>query len=464
MSGQIEVRFSEFHNNAKKVLEHRVDLNASEEARRAQIETIVGVFCPFLKPRGGDRPLQIKPLTGGLSNHLFVVSNDEDSGASCDGTAETEHVLVRIHPDSASQSTDDNERKQEKDGFCIVDRDLDAEINAWLASQIEDLPHNRGNIAPAMYGRFENGRVEEFFLNVRPLAWAEMATYAPWIAQSMASFHSLESPPEDVLPRPPTDDDGKPRGVIYNRIRSWLEGAYELKMDDATTEFLNELSKEWDWLEPELSKPPKQRTTVVNPVLTEALDLIRRVTITHMDCHPLNILVDRKDPKEDCDDPVRNLNTLRLIDFEFCGWNPIAADIANTFCEHCEMSNLRADYDKEYPTPDQQDEFFWNYLLQSNPARAKQFSSYSWRQEGKSNEAKSDDDDIEWQLFSATLQKEVGRFSLLSHLGWAIWAIFTELKTEEADKIDFDYMHYARHRMDGYSWAKKKFFSTVDNS
>ena len=128
------------------------------------------------------------------------------------------------------------------------------------------------------------------------------------------------------------------------------------------------------------------------------------------------------------------------------------------------MSNLRADYDKEYPTPEQQDIFFWNYLLQSNPARALQFSSYSWRQGGNNTDANGDDNDIEWHLFSSTLQKEVGRFSLLSHLGWAVWAVLTTLKTDEADKIDFDYMVYARHRMDGYSWAKRKFFPTVDNS
>merc|ERR1712194_38747 len=113
------------------------------------------------------------------------------------------------------------------------------------------------------------------------------------------------------------------------------------------------------------------------------------------------------------------LGLQRLIDFEYCGWNPIAADIANTFCEYCEFSNLCADCDKEYPSPAQQDEFFWNYLLESNPTLAKQFSSYTRRQDGESNVGcfNSENCDIEWELFSTTLQQEVGRFSLLSHLG-----------------------------------------------
>lgn len=119
------------------------------------------------------------------------------------------------------------------------------------------------------------------------------------------------------------------------------------------------------------------------------------------------------------------------------------------------MSNLCADYDNEYPTPVQQDDFFWHYLLQSNPARAKEFPSYSRRQGDKENiHGAMDGCDEEWELFSATLQKEVGRFSLLSHLGWAIWSI---IKAQEEEGIDFDYMVYARHRMEGYAWAKEKF-------
>ena len=138
-----------------------------------------------------------------------------------------------------------------------------------------------------------------------------------------------------------------------------------------------------------------------------------------------------------------------------------AADIANTFCEYCEFSNLCADCDKEYPSPAQQDDFFWNYLLESNPTLAKQFSSYTRRQDGESNAGclNSENCDIEWELFSTTLQQEVGRFSLLSHLGWSIWSI---VKAQEKGGIDFDYRMYARHRMDGYAWAKKKFGIAAD--
>ena len=139
------------------------------------------------------------------------------------------------------------------------------------------------------------------------------------------------------------------------------------------------------------------------------------------------------------------------------------------------MSSLRPDYEREYPTVRQQEVFFWHYLLRYDPSRAQRFSSsYERRkripqQTNHTNNnhhnvddctptmmAQDDnhDEDDEWEVFLSTCSKEVGRFSLLSHLGWAIWSM---VKLQETEGVDFDYMAYARHRMDGYVWAKNKF-------
>uniref|UniRef100_A0A7S4AF06 Uncharacterized protein n=1 Tax=Pseudo-nitzschia australis TaxID=44445 RepID=A0A7S4AF06_9STRA len=541
--GDGEQPYTEYRNNADKVLNFRIDATATATTCHEQIQEIVEVLCPFLllsdnnnDDRSGSSssihlPFQIKPLTGGLSNHLFLVSNDSNST-----------VLVRIHPD-ANETEDDaldaNETENETttastsgtstNTFSIVDRDSEPKFAAWLASQqlnsssssnSSNNNNSNANLAPTVYGRFLNGRVEEFYDNVRPLAWAEMKRYAPWIAQRLASFHSLGGgsssnsnscsnscsssgndeittaidatpPPPDVLPRPTTS-----AATVYEMLESWFHEARATSQkreataagndandsnnndDDDADEmvlFLNQLSSEWAWLEKELTNLPpplqQQQSTTDDDddksIVAEALSFIRRVTVTHMDCQPLNILIGNNYQYNDYEN--ENIahgsdNQLRLIDFEYAGWNPIAADIANTFCEYCEMSNLCADYDKEYPTPAQQDVFFWNYLLHSDPIRAKKFSSYSRRtmqqmktetqNPGVSSNRNDDDDDKEWNLFSTTLQQEVGRFSLLSHLGWAVWSI---LKRQEQDGVDFDYMAYARHRMDGYAWAKKRF-------
>ncbi len=303
---------NEYRNNAQNVLKLRVEMTASAKELRIQIEKIIQILCPFLFPDGEDASLRIKPLTGGLSNRLYLISNPD---LSKDGnTAGITAVLVRIHPDEDGEGSESGE-----EAFSIVDRECETKFAAWLASQREDLPHNRGNMAPTMYGRFENGRVEEFYQNVRPVLWAEMKTYGPLIAQSMASFHTLEPPPEDILGRPPTFD-GTGNATHYQTIRAWLYKAHTMPLDDSAKKFLTELSQEWDWLSSTLAKPPKQKLPegTNSSVVNEALEFIRRISITHMDGQPLNILIENKDNGEIS-------STLRFIDFEYCGWNPIVS-------------------------------------------------------------------------------------------------------------------------------------------
>jgi thiamine kinase-like enzyme len=375
---------------------------------------------------------------------------------------------------------------------------LENQFAAWLASQ---------NMAPKVYGRFLNGRVEEFYDRVRPLQWKEMKDYSPQIAPQMAALHQLSSLMDAsgnnvVLPKPTIKE-----ATVYETIDKWLQQAKAQKLqqqkqqqretngDDDTddhTKFLEELQSEWIWLEEQLSKPLSSTTDNddhKNDLEAQAYAFIRRVTVTHMDCQPLNILIDDTtnngagsssssnnnnnhnhqhheddnsdnddhsddDDDDNDDDGPDSTIRLRLIDFEYSGWNPVAADIANTFCEYCEMSNLRANYDQEYPTPQQQDEFFWHYCRQyiHNNHNDQEFKMFL-------QQVQNNKDD--WKIFSQALQREVGRFSLLSHLGWAIWSL---LKANEEDGVDFDYMYYARHRMEGYEWAKNKFFSFNSSS
>ena len=65
------------------------------------------------------------------------------------------------------------------------------------------------------------------------------------------------------------------------------------------------------------------------------------------------------------------------------------------------------------------------------------------------------DDEIE-ELFLSTLRQEIGRFTLLSHMGWAIWGV---LKKLEDCAIEYDYIEYTRHRMDGYKLFKSLYIT-----
>lgn len=394
-------KHTEYRNNADKVLSVFVDSNAPEF--EDQVREAASAVCTFLNPSfemaeqetdSKERkynPLIVKTLTGGTSNELFIVSRTTSS-APPSSSSSSSSVLVRIHPNNDDEG--------------VVDRDVENQLAAWLSEQ---------GIGPTYYGRFENGRVEEFYQNVAPLTSHEMPNYAPQIAQAMADFHCLEAP-STILPKPHTANH-------YAMIENWLDQAKNTSIPSRPVEasLLQELHSEWKWLKPQLDATP----SADSPIESQALLFIRQLVLTHMDCQSLNILKDAS-------------GSIRLIDFEYAGWNPRAADIANTFCEYCDMNNISADYEKEYPSDEAQNDYLKNYVLQSSPDLAQQLSALQ-----------------QWESFLAPIRSEIGRFSLLSHLGWSIWCI---VKAKEESAIDFDYLAYARHRMDGYYLSKKKYF------
>ena len=104
------------------------------------------------------------------------------------------------------------------------------------------------------------------------------------------------------------------------------------------------------------------------------------------------------------------------------------------------MNNIKANYEKEYPNDSQQNEYLIHYVREANSTLAKTL-----------------DEGMSWEPFLEQLRLEIGRFSLLSHLGWSVWSL---VKSTEEQNIDFDYVHYAQHRMEGYRFAKNKFFGS----
>ncbi len=368
---------SPFRDNADLILPCFVNPLAS--TRDDQIRQVAIQICPF--------------LIDGETNHAVCSVNDKPVASSLSvkpllGGLSNElfivgdTVLIRIHPD---------------DGVSVVDRQMENRLVAWLSRQ---------HMAPIFYGRFQNGRLEELYPNVQPLSCQEMAPYGPSIAQVLADFHSLVAP-NDVLPKPAIPSR-------YETVDQWVRTIQDSRSPHQ--DLVEKITAEWTWLKHQLLTE-----TISN---SKPLQFIREVVLTHMDCQYLNILKDTTS---------RHAGSIRLIDFEYAGWNPRAADIANTFCEHCDMSSIRADYEKEYPSETVQNNFLKAYLERCQP------------------ELLGDESAL------AVLRAEIGRFTLLSHLGWAAWSI---VMVQEGSNINFDYVAYAKHRMDGYELGKKLFFST----
>jgi thiamine kinase-like enzyme len=413
-TGTDEASSSAFRDNAELILPMSIDPQSA--SRDEQIRQVVLQICPFFSEdctstaaaaTSPESKLLVKPLLGGLSNELFIVSDSSSS------SSELPSILVRIHPPGGEE--DDN---GEKGHVAVVDREVENRLVAWLSQQ---------KMAPLFYGRFQNGRIEELYPNVSPLSAKEMVPYGPKIATALADFHSLDALPATILPKP-HDEEVSSR---FQTIDQWVQAIQDASSPHVA--LLELLSREWKWLRAQLllSQPSSPASSSLSEVQTKALMFIRQIVLTHMDAQSLNVLKDAN--------AKHGEGEIRLIDFEYAGWNHRAADLANSFCEHCDMNNICADYPAEYPSDAVQNVFLKTYIQRCQPSLI--------------------GDESEWIEVLETLRLEIGRFSLLSHLGWAAWSV---VMVNEGSAIDFDYVAYAKHRMDGYDYGKKYFFA--DNS
>ncbi|KAF9682784.1 hypothetical protein SADUNF_Sadunf05G0144400 [Salix dunnii] len=200
-----------------------------------------------------------------------------------------------------------------------------------------------------------------------------------------------------------------PRTVIlWNRMRDWLVEAKNICPARCVEEFrLDSLEDEISMLEKELSH--------------DSLD----IGFCHNDLQYGNIMLDEE------------TRSITLIDYEYASFNPVAYDLANHFCEmvanyHSETPHI-LDYSK-YPGLEERRRFVTTYLSSA----------------GK----QPSEDEAELLL------QEVERYTLASHLFWGLWGIISGY----VNKIDFDYMEYARQRFRQYWLRKQKLLGSSDNA
>ena len=109
-----------------------------------------------------------------------------------------------------------------------------------------------------------------------------------------------------------------------------------------------------------MANPPQQRSIegTNSPIVAEALEFIRRLAITHMDCQPLNILINKEVAEEGRNDTGHPPKMLRLIDFEYSGWNPVVSFPKSSFQQnslqlrlsHHSILTLSPNQPLKYPT------------------------------------------------------------------------------------------------------------------
>lgn len=137
------------------------------------------------------------------------------------------------------------------------------------------------------------------------------------------------------------------------------------------------------------------------------------VVFCHNDAMPANMVL-----KED--------STIALIDMEYGGPNYAAYDLANLFNEYIGCDEF-LDYKRNYPNECLMKDWISSYLAELEgcfPSR---------------------DNVVE-------LYQEVVKFSICGHLIWSTWAVIQAVSSQ----IDFDYLGYARQRVDQYRMVKNR--------
>jgi len=547
---------SNYRNNPNKQAPLRVDADAPIEIMTKQIYCILQEILPeFLllldssseKENNNDvtdgdddngnivipwENLSVKTLEGGLSNRLFVVTRiDNNNNSTTCTTQEYDNiissVLIRIHKDSndtpnnndiTTTNNNNNKKLNEIDIDSIfLNRNIENQILATLS---------QNNAAPIYYGRFLNGRIEEFYNGVRPLSYSELKLpdFAVSIAVELARLHCMDM--TEAIYGTGGDGGGKESehvitqgGEIWERIDQWVQLAQtcidstspppttttNTATNDSTNDtnhstthdelitMVDTIRKEWTWLKQELQTRQTGTTEIdvqhqhtsnnsstissTTTIQEMARTFCRQVVFTHMDCQSLNILTPccststssstassestictttttKTTTKTQTMEQTIKPATIKVIDFEYAGLNPRAADIGNTFCEHVDMNNLKADFVRDYPTVQEQNRFLISYVRHVNNEIAQLLDSKNDCQGYNGDDDGIDIPNAAWNVFLKEMRTEVGKHSLLSHLGWACWSIAQSYLS----CIEFDYKEYARVRMRGYAIAKEQYW------
>jgi ethanolamine kinase len=307
----------------------------------------------------------VERLSGGITNLLFLV------------TYSPQHkVLLRVFGAEG-----------------MIDRDIENATFAALSLK---------RIAPAYWGRFANGRVEQFLPDTRPLQVSEMGQHHLNIAAALANMHRNFAVPAHLEDYHPLQ---KPS--LWIQLEEWLEQALQAlgkfrtpqDCDKAASLSLETVQQELQWL----------RDTQIPSDAP--------VVFCHNDLLAANILLHEPD------------GSIQLIDFEYGGINYLTFDIANHFNEYAGGPPHDPFPNYEWlPSPAQREEFVRTYLT-------------IYRNETPTEEA------VEQML------QELHGFLLANHLYWGLWAV-NQAYTEGCET--FDYMEYAVNRFKQYAICKQE--------
>ncbi|CAM9835114.1 unnamed protein product [Chrysoparadoxa australica] len=302
-------------------------------------------------------------------------------------------VLVRIY----GQDTD-----------LLLDRQREIRVFQELA---------RKNVGPSLLGQFRGGRIEEL-LDARASTVPELLQTKPFDVPAAIAVETARLHHQDVL------SAGRPSlPVMWPTIDEWLATAKRL--DKKGKYPLDEVTARVAWLRTRLPEGGRQLPAADESSEAKAMRYTDEVVFAHNDLLSGNILVG---PKEG------PLSTLRLIDFEYSAYNPRGYDLANHLCE---TAGFEGNYERDFPTSSQVIHFLKCYAEAERPEMCESLKASGRGSNGE-------------RTFYDQFAKEVGKYTLASHLTWELWAYIQA----ETSKIDFDFADYGKIRHNGFAFHR----------
>lgn len=324
----------------------------------------------------------VNQILSGLTNQLFEVSIKEDTAIEYRITRR--HVLFRIYG-----------------------KDVDALYNPLSEFEVYKTM-SKYRIAPLLLNTFDGGRIEEWLYG-DPLSIDDLKNKSilVGIANVLGKFHTLSR--KRHLPE---HWDKTP--CVFKMMDRWRLAVSNYKNLDKVTLDINKYIQE------------SHKFLKFIKIYTQIENIANDIVFCHNDLQENNIMNTNK--------------CLRLIDFEYSGYNFLSADIANFFIE------TTIDYSHNaYP-------FFIinkkNYI--SYESRILFVTTYLSKYLDDSTAA-SDQDIIDQFLEAIEVQ------ALGLHLIWAFWSIIRGYQTKSYN--EFDFFLYAKERLKMYDEQKQYLMS-----
>ena len=354
-------------------------------------------MCRALLPSwSGVSDARLEPIAGGITNALHKVT--PETAVYREGGPEP--VVLRVFGRGTERFLN-----RETETAAL------AELNAF-------------GFGAACLGVFNNGRLEPFLADARPVTIEEMATpsVARAVAQTLRRLHAC-----DVRAR---------RGVVAskNASASASASASERTTRGTTIPSQEKPCQTWAIMRSWLDAATRDLEPGTGDPRLEALELhaLRRdvdfleaattrktfrapIVLLHNDALAGNVMVPNSFRASGTASPLDPTPDVTLIDFEYSCYGPRGFDLANHLIEHC---GFECDW-RRLPSRAFRRDFCAAYL--------------------------SDEAEDEEKVTNLLLETEA--FYPVSHLWWGLWAAM-QARTEKA--IEFDYAAYAKKRLDEF--------------